>query len=55
MTQRKAIMLLVMAIEDVQHNWESGDLAEAVYTAIATKDEICQQFKIPSTTEVAAE
>jgi hypothetical protein len=50
-----AITLLISAIEDIQHNWENGDLADAVRNAIATKDEICQQFNFPSTAEIQAQ
>jgi hypothetical protein len=49
-----AITLLISAIEDIQHNWENGDLADAVRNAIATKDEICQQFHLPSTADIEA-
>jgi hypothetical protein len=50
-----AITLLISAIEDIQHNWENSDLADAVRNAIATKDEICQQFNLPSTAEIQAQ
>lgn len=54
-TKHDAIVLLISAIEDIQHNWDNGDLAEAVYSAITIKDEICQRFNIPATAAVAAD
>jgi hypothetical protein len=55
MTEREALALLISAIEDIQFNWENGDLAQMVREAIGVKDEICQQFNFPSTAEIQAQ
>lgn len=46
MTKREGLLLLVQAIEDIEHNWASGDLAGAVRGAIESKEEVCKQFGI---------
>jgi hypothetical protein len=54
MTEREALTLLISAIEDIQFNWENGDLAQMVREAIGIKDEVCQEFGFPSTADIEA-
>jgi hypothetical protein len=55
MNEREAVQLLISAIEDIQLNWESGDLATMVRHAIEIKDEICQGLGFPTTEEILSE
>ena len=55
MRERNAIGLLVEAIETIQSNFDSGDLAMAVRHAIAVKDEVCRAVGMRSTAEIKAD
>lgn len=47
MTAEEALIALVHAIEDIEANWEKGNLAEAVNRAVSIKDEVCCEFYVP--------